>query len=73
MPDKPHETSIRALLALPFTLLLPLALVSLYRLIPPAARGLLFPGPSTSHLALEEMLRTRRGWAAVRRHAQIKW
>jgi len=73
MPDKPHETSIRALLKLPFTLLIPLALVRCYQTIPPHWRATLAPGPSTSQLAVDEMLATRNGWAAIRRHAKVRW
>lgn len=72
-PDKPHETSVRATVGRVFTLLLPLAVVSTYRLIPARLRGLMFPGPSTSHLALADIHSGRNGWSAIRAHCRVTW
>ncbi len=72
-PDKPHETSLTATLGRVFTVLVPLALVSAYRLIPAGLRGVMFPGPSTSHLALSEIRGGRNGWSAIRAYCRVTW
>lgn len=71
--NKPHETSIRALIGMLFTLALPLMLVKGYRRIPAQWRGVMFPGSSTSHLAIQDMANGVNGWTAIRRHSRIKW
>ena len=73
MSDKPTETSIRHILALPFTLLLPLVIIRAYQLIPPPVRGAAFPGPSTSQRAYDEALATGRAWHAIRKAIRIRW
>jgi hypothetical protein len=55
------------------TIFLPYWLVSCYRRIPPEIRGQAFPGPSTSHQALEDMRHGVNGWTAIRRHAHLTW
>lgn len=70
--DKPHETSVRALISLPFLHLLPLALVLAYRKIPAGIRGRHFPGPSTSAQALEGV-RSGQGWRAVSKAVRLRW
>jgi len=70
--NKPHETSIFATLALPFSLFLPLGLVLMYRWIPGHIRYAMFPGRSTSGLAVADMMAGTNGWTAIRKHARIK-
>ena len=72
--DEYNATSIRHTVRMVFSLLLPWLLVKKYqRTFSPELRGKLFPGPSTSQLALDEMLETGNGWKAIRNHAGICW
>lgn len=71
--DKPHETGIRATAGFIGASVVPLLLVTFYRLIPDHARGVMFPGPSTSLKAVRDIRNGENGWVTIRRYARVVW
>jgi hypothetical protein len=69
----PHDNPFRPLRCRDITLLFLAAIIGAYRLIPPAARRVLFRSNGSSTAALAEITAGRGAWGALWRHGHLQF